>query len=132
MSDLSAVVELGFRKVGYWQIDGQDIFFTLDSNRNKTNFLYAFTVGTGVKYIGKSTLSVHRRMMGYKNPEPTQKTNIRNNESILISLTKGFDVDIYALEEEEVFTYKGYKLNLAAGLEDILIFSFVPEWNVRK
>jgi hypothetical protein len=71
-------------------------------------------------------------MMGYKNPGPTQRTNFRNNENLIEELFKGKKVDIYVLAGDEEFHYKGFKINLAAGLEDSVISHFKPKWNLMS
>ena len=131
MDDLSKILDLGFVRIGSWQLEGENLVFKLHSNRNKTNFLYAFVAGNEVLYIGKSTQSVYRRLMGYKNPGPTQETNFRNNRNIIGIISQGSIVEIYMFEEEKDYTYKGYKLNLAAGLEDTVISELSPKWNLH-
>ena len=132
MTHKDKLAELGFIKVGSWFLRDEKIGFELLSHKKGTDFLYTFVSGEEVLYIGKSTMSVYRRMMGYKNPGPTQRTNVRNHAQISEILSRGGDVAIYVLTDDQDFSYRGYKVNLAAGLEDTLIAEFSPRWNVRK
>jgi hypothetical protein len=69
-------------------------------------------------------------MYAYQNPGPTQTTNIRVNSAIE-NLLKGKDpVDIFILDHNGLLSYGGFKINLAAGLEDTLIYEINPVWNL--
>jgi len=93
--------------------------------------LYAFVVGEEVAYIGKSTRTFKQRMYGYQNPGPSQKTNIKNHDRVVKALDQDETVDVYVFVQEEPVTYKGIPVNLAAGLEDVLIEWLAPSWNSR-
>lgn len=129
MDKLSTINELGFRKIGSWRILDERLSFDFLEGKDKTEFLYAFVCGNEVLYVGKSTQTVYRRMMAYKNPGSTQRTNVRNNANLIELLSSGSHVDIYVLEEDDELAYRGYKVNLAAGLEDAIISKLKPEWN---
>jgi hypothetical protein len=83
-------------------------------------------------YIGKSTRTLNERMNQYKNPGPTQTTNIRNKQKIKEALVKGKSVEIYAFVDNGLFSYGEFKINLSAGLEDSIIKKIKPEWNIIK
>lgn len=68
-------------------------------------------------------------MGGYKNPAPSQTTNVRNNARIKALLQLNAAVDILALPDNGLLHYGQFHLNLAAGLEDSLISIMSPEWN---
>src|SRR5262249_54205155 len=82
-----------------------------------------------VKYVGKSDHSLYTRMYGYKNPGPSQITNVRNNARIRALLQSGAAVDILALPDNGLLHYGQFHVNLAAGLEGSLIAVIDPEWN---
>jgi len=126
------LLELGFEEVGEWLIEEDSLQFSLTRHRNEQNILYAFVVQGEVKYIGKSNLTLSRRMNGYKQPGPTQNTNIRINSRIKDLLHKNISVQILAFVEKEKILYRGVPINLAAGLEDNLIARVRPQWNLRK
>jgi hypothetical protein len=130
MDKLARILDLGFIKVGKWTIEGSELAFELLDSRNQTNVLYAFVSGRRVLYIGKSAQTVYRRMMGYRNPGPTQRTNIRNNASLVEILSEGSAVEIYVLSDDQSLDYGGFRIDLADGLENSLISRLRPEWNL--
>lgn len=68
-------------------------------------------------------------MSGYRNPAPTQTTNIRNNKSIQEALHQGHRVEIYIFRDTGLMKFGGFHLNMAAGLEDSLVRDLTPPWN---
>jgi hypothetical protein len=86
-------------------------------------------VNGDLTYIGKTTRTLRARMSGYRNPGPTQSTNIRNNERIRSALSQGKRVEIYAFRDTGLLKLGGFHLNLAAGLEDSLVRELSPPWN---
>jgi hypothetical protein len=68
-------------------------------------------------------------MYQYQRPGPSQRTNIRINAAIAERLATGNAIEIYVLPDPGDMEYKGFHLNLAAGLEDSLISSLRPTWN---
>ena len=119
----------GFRSVGNWSFDGKQILFHLEELGQSKNILYAFVVASEVRYVGKTTMALQKRLYGYQNPGPTQSTNIKNNANIRRALEKGQGVEIYALPDSGLMHYAGFHLNLAAGLEDSIVSELRPEWN---
>lgn len=121
---------MGFAGTGCWSCAEGTLSAALESSLSgATNFLYAFTVGEQVKYIGKSVRSLRERMQGYRTPSATQLTNVRNKRSILGELSTGGMVEIYVLPDNGLLRYGGFHINLAAGLEDALIRELRPPWN---
>lgn len=128
---LQFLLTLGFEEVGAWFLERNTLQFRLAKNENEQNILYAFVVQGIVKYIGKSTMTLRARMNGYRNPGPTQTTNLNNNARIRELLQKGTPVRIFALVAKEEIRYKGFRMNNAAGLEDNLLAQIRPPWNTR-
>jgi hypothetical protein len=93
------------------------------------NLLYAFVSDGEVKYIGKTVKALKTRVNQYQNPDPTQSTNIKNNDNIAKLLKAGEAVDVFALVDNGLMQYGGFHINLAAGLEDSLISTLTPPWN---
>jgi hypothetical protein len=141
---------LGFRPVGKWCIQsGRLDYVKLDipnftdsewsSLIKAPNALYAFVCNKEVFYIGKTTQSIQKRFVGYKNPGNGQQTNKKCHDNILAILSKvraGNDNDntnaevyIFLFHGPSQFQWAGYEINLPAGLEDILIRTFNPAWN---
>jgi hypothetical protein len=69
-------------------------------------------------------------MYGYQNPGPSQTTNIRGNAAIKNLLNNDQPVDIFILTDNGLLSYGNFRINLAAGLEDTLIYELNPEWNL--
>ena len=120
---------MGFRQVGEWTLDSGKVQFTLDDVAASQNVLYAFISEENVMYIGKTVQTLKQRMNGYKNPAPTQSTNIKGNNFITETLSANKSVSIYALPDNGLLYYGGFHVNLAAGLEDSLVSSLKPSWN---
>ncbi len=128
-SGIWALSDLGFLEVGEWRIRGDDFRADISSHGSVSKLLYAFCSGSEVLYIGKSTNTLAQRMAQYEQPGPTQRTNIRNNRDIRQLLLAGERVRIMVFVEPEPVFYRGYRVNLAAGLEDELIQKLQPKWN---
>jgi len=126
---MNRLLEIGFECVGHWILNDGQPMFTLSNHMNTKNILYAFVSNGEIKYIGKTTLPLKRRMYGYQNPGPTQSTSIRNNKHIRLLLESEEAVDIFVLPDNGLLHYGGFHINLAAGLEDNLIAKLSPPWN---
>jgi hypothetical protein len=126
---MQRLYEIGFRHAGRWELrDGQLALELLDLTDHQ-NVLYAFVSGTSVKYVGKTTQTLQRRMLGYLRPNQDQRTNWRNRIAIVDVLKRGKPIEILALADPGLFRYGSFHLNLAAGLEDSIIQVVKPEWN---
>jgi hypothetical protein len=93
--------------------------------------LYAFTHEERILYIGKTTRSIRKRFAGYCRPGKSQQTNIRCHEKIKESLRNNLPIRIFIFNPISQLKYDDFKIDLAAGLEDSLIESFIPDWNIR-
>lgn len=96
-----------------------------------SNALYAFCSGDEVLYIdiGKTTQSLKRRLTGYCRPGCTQATNRKCHAHIKAALVAGKGIDLLVFAPLEDLQFRGFAINLAAGLEDVLIRTFDPPWN---
>ena len=121
--------EIGFEMCGRWFLDGAQLGLELNHQGERKNVLYAFISNDAVKYVGKTTQTLQRRMLGYQRPNGDQRTNWRNHESILELLRQGSPVEILALADTGLMRYGAFHLNLAAGLEDSIISVLNPAWN---
>lgn len=126
---MNRLLNIGFINVGHWTHDNNTLSYHLTSHLTTRNVLYSFVSNGVIKYIGKTTMELTRRMYGYQNPGPSQTTNIRVNEKIKELLGADQPVDIFILVDNGLLKYGDFKLNLAAGLEDTLIFEISPDWN---
>lgn len=128
------LVRIGFESVAIWKIDSKDKERIAHEANEELfevkNALYAFCCGGKVLYIGKTTQGLKRRLRGYHKPDVTQTTNCECNEKIREKIKSNSSVEILAFApQEDLLKYRGFQINLAAGLEDILIREFGPEWN---
>lgn len=121
--------EIGFQAVGQWVLDGKGLRFELSALLEHQNVLYAFVSSGKVRYVGKTTQTLQRRMMGYQRPSEGQRTNRRNHQSLLDLLKQGHLVEILAMADSGLLRYGSFHLNLAAGLEDSIIKVLNPDWN---
>ena len=126
---MNRLLEIGFQTVGHWQLVNGELSFQLLRHGAQSNILYAFVSDGEVKYVGKTLQPLSKRLYGYKNPGPTQSTNIKNNSYIKELLNIGAGVDILALPDNGLLHYGQFHINLAAGLEDNIISIINPDWN---
>lgn len=127
---MNRLIEIGFIKVGFWQITDGNLKYHLDERfTDVKNNLYAFVCDGEVKYVGKTTRLLRNRMYHYSRPGPSQSTNIKNNANIIEMLSNNIAVDIFILPDSGLMHYGQFHLNLAAGLEDSIISVINPEWN---
>lgn len=126
---LQRLLHIGFRSVGKWHLDGVRPVYSLVVESESRNVLYAFVSGSEVLYVGKTTQSLKKRLYGYQNPSPTQKTNVKGNAFLKEILDFGGAVEIFALPDHGLLHFGDFHLNLAAGLEDSLIAKLQPKWN---
>jgi hypothetical protein len=130
IKNMDKIINLGFVLAGKWHLSTPNcINFNLTKFKSATDVLYAFVSNDKLKYLGKTTKTLESRMKGYRKPGPTQYTNIRINGLISKTLQASQEVFIYVLVGTDLCEYKGHKVSLAAGLEDIFIRELNPEWN---
>ncbi len=126
---LSVLQDLGFRRVGRWLRDGAQLRYELIAEQDAEKVLYAFVTSDAVLYVGKTTQPLRKRMYGYQNPGPTQRTNIRCHGLLVDLIRDGSSVEIHVLPDDGSLQYRGHSISLAAGLEDSLIAKVNPPWN---
>lgn len=132
--NLERLKAVGFRLAGKWTLSNNVLRLVLEpSVMHETNVLYAFTVDGAVKYVGKTTQSLVKRMQGYRCPASSAErggsTNIKNNQNIRNALASNSTVEIYVLHALPNQMHGEFSVNLSAGLEDSLIKTLAPPWN---
>lgn len=135
MKTLENLVEIGFNHVGEWYLNIDNLLdYNLIDDGSK-ELLYSFVQIDGnekkIIYIGKTIKSLTNRMKGYKKPGNSQNTNIRLNKVINEFLLSNHKILIYVFKNDKNIMYKDVKINLAAGLEDVLINMFKPKFNLH-
>lgn len=126
---MNELLNIGFQPCGHWLLEGDRIRSDLARFSTLKNVLYAFVSDGTLMYVGKTSQPLASRMGGYRNPAPTQSTNVRNNARIRSLLQAGSAVEILALPDNSLHHYGIFHLNLAAGLEDDIIRKLQPPWN---
>ncbi len=126
---MNRLLEIGFQPAGHWHVVDDELSFELLRHGSQENVLYAFVSDGEVKYVGKTTQSLAKRLYGYKKPAHSQSTNIKNHANIKELLGSGAAIDILALPDNGLLHYGQFHFNLAAGLEDSIISVVQPEWN---
>jgi hypothetical protein len=126
---MNRLLNMGFINVGHWTVTNNILKYHFTSHQMTKNVLYSFISNGVIKYIGKTTMELTKRMYGYQNPGPSQTTNIRVNEKIKGLLQTDHPVDIFILVDNGLLKYGDFRINLAAGLEDTLIYQISPNWN---
>ena len=128
--DLNRLAAIGLVRVGRWVLRNEDPTIELHLGQDPPmNALYAFVADGNVKYVGKTTRGLERRLYGYVNPGPTQSTNIRVRARIADALQAGSQVEVHAWFDSGLHQVGEFRVNMAAGLEDDLVKQLRPEWN---
>lgn len=124
------LADLGFFNIGNWgKNEKNQLFYELNQLSKIENILYAFITNDELLYIGKTTRNIENRLKGYIKPCNTQTTNIRNNANLIKLLDLNSYIEIWLFEDKGLMTYGGFRVSLAAGLEDSLIKELKPKWN---
>ena len=126
---MNRILDIGFSYAGKWNIIDGMLELELINHGTSKNILYSFVCNGEIKYIGKTTQQLNKRLYGYKKPASSQLTNIKNNKNITRLIESGVSVEIFVLVDNGLLNYGGYSLNIAAGLEDSLITTLKPSWN---
>lgn len=132
INNVNQLLEIGFQACGHWLLNENRLACELTRFATQKNILYAFVSDGELMYVGKTVQPLLSRMGGYKNPAPSQTTNVRNNARIRELLGAGAVVEIFALPDNGLHRYGVFHLNLAAGLEDDIIRTLRPPWNGGK
>ena len=126
---MQQLLVIGFQLAGHWTPVDDGLEVALLRHAKQKNVLYAFVCDGDLKYVGKTTQTLAKRLYGYKNPGSTQATNLRNHRLIREQLAAGATVEVFVLPDNGLMHYGQFHLNLAAGLEDNIIATLKPEWN---
>ncbi|MHC1546994.1 GIY-YIG nuclease family protein [Phyllobacterium sp. K27] len=137
--NVEALYAIGFQQVAQWKLNDPFLSYEVevgDEDRLKPlfdvgNALYAFCKGADVLYIGKTTQSLKRRMIGYCRPGKTQATNLRCNEKIRAAAEKGVEVFILAFAPTNQLQFGGFEIKPCSWLRgrvDTTICSCLERW----
>jgi hypothetical protein len=124
--------KIGFQEFGAWQIHNQLLSCGLESCPKGNRLLYAFSSDSQILYLGKTNRGLRQRLQGYRTPGRTQTTNIRVNQYLRNAIEDGRDIRVLAWACDGLLAFGGFRVDLAAALEDAIIRDFLPKWNMRK
>lgn len=130
-----ALRKIGFRDVVEWSVDAnQNLSYTsiaasdIANWRSWTPALYAHCEGNNVRYIGKTIRTLDKRMEDYRRGLG-EMTNNRVNRAIRGVISQASSVTTLVFFPQHALQWGDFLINLPAGLEDVLIDFFQPEWN---
>ncbi len=129
------LLAIGLKDAACWQIDGENLKHVGDKSANWRpvtaipNCLYAFCSSDAVLYIGKTTKTLSKRLVGYCDPGNGRAANYKCHKGIRELLRRGKDVRVLVLPSDPALKWRDIEINLAAGLEDVLVQAFKPPWN---
>ena len=129
---LTNLIQIGFRKVGLWVLDGQHLQLQLISKPKLKPALYCFVSNKQILYVGKTSQYLHKRLYFYGKPGATQKTNLRLNPLLKQHLADRKVVEIYAFGDQDEQKVGNFILDIPAALEDDIIRKTQPLWNSRR
>lgn len=134
---LNVLLRIGFVPIGEFVIEEDMPFIKYNEDAQSKVVskscpaLYAFTVNGDLKYIGKTTRVLAKRLSEYCKPGETQRTNKKNHKNITLGINDGKKVGILGFAPDVSLCWAEFSINLPAGLEDALIAMLDPQWNGR-
>ncbi len=138
---VSLLRKLGFVPSGALTWGGDQVGLELSVfSHSRDRGVYGLVIDEEIQYVGKTGLEFYRRVYSYKNPGPSQQTNIRINRLLTESLPLSSDrkCEIWFLPDERI---RQGKLRLQLGdslleiepdrsiVERALISHVGPAWN---
>lgn len=117
--------KLGFKKVGEWKKQENNLFFEVGDFKKENKIVYAFVVNSYVKFIASTDDVLEFALNCYVSPKDFEAEEVQVKELILKTLDNS-PVDIYALKNTKFF---GFKTRYEK--QDIIKFikEFNAEWN---
>jgi hypothetical protein len=135
-SPVQKLAQIGFKDAAKWEIVddhkiqdiGDDAEFWKECKETK-NALYAFCVEDQILYIGKTSKTIEKRFIGYRDPGKTQATNRKCHDEIRCLLDNNKAVRNMVFPDQTHLHWGEFRISLAAGLEDSLIEFIKPKLN---
>lgn len=136
--NITTLLRIGFVVIGKWKLESNSLqlIYTNDPKGKTASeggpALYAFAVDGMLKYVGKTNRVLCKRLNEYIKPGPSQATNQKCRDLILQALQSGKAVEVYGFAPDLPFCFDEFRINLPAGLEDVLIEKMNPDWNGKQ
>ena len=122
----------GLLPAGAWRMEDGELRYTITPEMAvHKNIIYAFTSGTDILYIGKTTKLAAKQFNAYQSPTATQSAHIKNHALIRKALQSG-PVEIHILNDPKLTKMRWMEENPATIRELALIQQFRPKWNPGK
>ena len=131
IKNLNKLLEIGFVSIGYWQNNNGSPKLVQIDLHDASPALYAFVENEQVLYVGKTSQTLKKRLYFYGRPGSTQKTNIRINNNLKNALSSDRTIDMYGYTDVRPIKVGIFDLNFAAALEDSIINTLSPTWNMQ-
>ena len=121
----------GFVHAGAWHRDETSGSIRFEGARSLQSEagVYAYVVNGAVHYVGSAQRGLRSRLRRYEITK-TLRTSHRIRQEILAVLADGREIDIYTIVPPSK-TVNGLPVDMVVGLEEGLIRSWRPVWNVR-
>lgn len=127
---LPKLITAGFRRMGCWRPTSAGDGIELDFTAERAPGVYAYVVNGVVHYVGSAQSGLHGRFRRYAITK-TMRTSRRIRDKILGCFAAGQAVEIYTLVPPSLI-WHDLPVDLIAGLEEGLIRSLHPVWNLRS
>ncbi|RKQ72094.1 hypothetical protein DES40_1431 [Litorimonas taeanensis] len=129
--NIDLLKEIGFVSIGYWQDNNGEPELIQNDMHDASPALYAFVECGQVLYVGKTKQNLKKRLYFYSKPGVSQATNIRINANLKAALFDGREIDMYGFNDVRPMKVGAFYLNFSAALEDSIIDTLKPKWNLR-
>jgi hypothetical protein len=121
--------DLGFEPAGQWMLDNGRPLPQMASGQSSRFALYAFELGGAIVFIGRARHAFGGDIGGNEPLGMTRHHTTENDRRIVTALMQGEDIEILEFSPSEHLEYRGWRVNIAAGLLDALVEGIKPEWN---
>lgn len=122
----------GFQRAGVWRRDeaSGSIRFEGDNPLPRKAGVYAYVVGHDVRYVGSAQRGLRSRLRHYEIAK-TKRTASRIRSEILELFGDGHEVEVFVFVPPPMLLNGTLPIDTVAGLEEGLIRSMRPIWNLR-
>jgi hypothetical protein len=125
---IAQLISAGFKESGVWRLD-ESARARFVGEAPIDPGVYAYVVDEDVCYVGSAQRGLRRRLRTYEITE-TMRTAFRIRGLITEALETGAKVRVLTAVPEAIL-WNGIPINSIAGIEEGLIRSLRPRWNIR-
>ena len=123
---MEKLLELGFKKIGFWKKNEKNLSFELSEFKDSNDMIFAFVQNSTVVYMATTNIeNIENTLNTFINPEDIDLEKIGIKNLLLKSLDNG-NISIYALRNKKFF-------GLITKFSPIKITSIIkeinPSWN---